>query len=92
MTDYLIPRICDDCGYIKHCMKFLNGWYCGDCAINNLGYQEGKDIIAEYEKRTEAEDQKWFNKKITEQEKANEEAVKKLCDELVKRVERRQHN
>ena len=92
MTDYLTPRICDDCGYIKHCMKFLNGWYCGGCAINNLGYQEGKDIIAEYEKKMEAKDQKWFNKKITEQEKANEEAVKKLCDELVKRVGRRQHN
>ena len=45
--------------------------------------------IKKYEKKQEVKDQKWFNKKITEQEKANEEAVKKLCDELVKRVERR---
>ena len=48
--------------------------------------------IKKYEKKQEAEDQKWFNKKIAEQEKANEEAVKKLCDELVKRVGRRQHS
>ena len=45
--------------------------------------------IKKYEKKQEVKDQKWFNKKITEQEKANEEAVKKLCDELVKRVGRR---
>ena len=43
-------------------------------------------------KNRKQKDQKWFNKKITEQEKANEEAVKKLCDELVKRVGRRQHS
>ena len=51
----------------------------------------GWEALAEHEKKMEVEDQKWFNKKIAEQEKANEEAVKKLCDELVKRVGRRQH-
>ena len=50
MTDYLMSKICDDCGYYRNCIKFLGGWYCRHCAIDNIGYQETKNIIAEYEK------------------------------------------